>query len=45
MHATSTQFQTRRRMSVAEVLARLDHRKLLRLGVWVVFCVLLVVLT
>lgn len=45
MHASSTQFPTRRRMSVADALASLDYRKLLRLGVWVAFCVLLVVLT
>lgn len=44
MHATSTPFPTRRRTYVVEMLAQLDYGKLLRFGVWVAFCVLLIVL-
>lgn len=44
MHATSTPYLSRRRTSVVEMLAQLDYGKLLRLGVWVAFCVLLIVL-
>jgi hypothetical protein len=41
---STTPSRTRRAKSAAEVMASLDRMKLLRFGVWVVFCVLLLVL-
>lgn len=40
--AEITRSPTRRVKSVADAVSDLDYMKLLRLGVWVVFCVLLV---
>lgn len=40
----TTRSRTRRARSAADVPANIDYLKLIRLGVWVVFCVLLVVL-
>jgi hypothetical protein len=42
--AETTRSRTRRPRSAAEVMASLDILKLVRIGVWVAFCVLLVVL-
>lgn len=42
--AETTRSRTRRARSVTDVHANVDYLKLIRFGVWVVFCVLLVVL-
>lgn len=42
--AESTRSRTPRRTSAIDVFAHLDWEKLIRLGVWVAFCVLLIVL-
>lgn len=42
--AELTRYRTRRAKSVAEVMTDLDLWKFARLGVWLVFCILLVVL-
>ena len=43
-HAGTTRSQTRRTRSVTEFVWGLDVWHLLRFGVWIVFCVLLLVL-
>jgi hypothetical protein len=39
--AETTRYRTRRTRSATEVVSDLDVLKLVRLGVWVLFCVLL----
>lgn len=40
----TTQSRTRRQRSAGEAISTLDVLKILRLGVWLAFCVLLLVL-
>lgn len=42
--AETTRYRTRRAKSAADVMADLDVWKLVRLAVWVAFCVLLIIL-
>lgn len=42
--AESTRYRTRRAKSATDVMADLDVWKLVRLVVWVVFCIALIVL-
>lgn len=42
--AESTRYRTRRAKSATDVMADLDVWKLVRLAVWVVFCIALIVL-
>lgn len=42
--AEITRSPTRRAKSVADLVGDLDYMKLLRMSVWVAFCVLLIVL-
>lgn len=42
--AETTRYRTRRVKSAGDVVSNLDVMLLVRLGVWVVFCVLLIIL-